>query len=236
MIAEGNWSWNSGMFFFRISTAESAVAQFQPEMFRIYQAMTESLAAGKKSEASFLFEDFAEKIPHPLDPGRYADNSIDYAIMTPLVARGGGGLQAAAVRDTRFGWTDLGQWDALRKVVKSDRKGNIRIGRVILKGDTRDCILVAESGCTIEVDGLQNLIVAFGRKTALLLHAVQISRVKEAAQEALKHPDRVVMEHDVTDCDIQASGGRVIAIGLSGISVRLKGSKLIILLRAKEAI
>ena len=38
----------------------------------------------------------------------------------------------------------------------------------------------------------------------------------EAAQEALKHPDRLVMEHDVTDCDIQASGGQVIAIGLSG--------------------
>jgi mannose-1-phosphate guanylyltransferase len=236
MIAAGGWQWNSGMFFFRISIAESALERFQPEMFRVYQAMTESLAKGKKAEAAFRFEDFSEKIPHPLDPGRYVDNSIDYSIMTPLVARPCADFCSYAVAGDGFRWTDLGQWDALRKVAKPDRKGTIRIGKTGPGGDVRDSILVAQAGYKIAADGVRNLIVAFGRKTALVAHASQLSRVKEAAQEALKHPDRVVMEHEVTDCDIQASGGRVIALGLSGISIRLKGSQLILLRRAKEAI
>lgn len=267
MIIEGKWAWNSGMFFFRISTAEAALERFQPEMFRVYQAMAKSLAEGKKAEAAFQFEDFSDKIPHPQDPGRYVDNSIDYAIMTPLVASGSGTvaqwhgglrqetrgekgpgdschsatlplchLKAMAVSDTCFHWTDLGEWNALRKVVKPDRKGNIRIGKTAWKNDVRNSILVAEAGHKIEAGGLRDLIVAFGRKTALVLHASQISRVKEAAQEALKHPDRLVMEHDVTGCDIQASGGRVIAIGVSNLSIRLKGRRLRLWRREKEGV
>jgi mannose-1-phosphate guanylyltransferase len=224
------------MFFFRISAAEAALKKFQPEMFRVYQAIVKSLAEGKKSEAAFQFEDFADKIPHPLDPGRYVDNSIDYAIMTPLVARRPEDLMASAVCDTRFRWTDLGQWDSLRKVVKPDRKGNIRIGKTAWKNDVQDSILVAEAGHKIEASGLGHLIVAFGRKTALVLHESQIFKVKEAVQEAFRHPDRLVMEHDVTDCDIQAFGGRVIAIGVSNLSIRLKGTRLRLWRRAQEAI
>jgi mannose-1-phosphate guanylyltransferase len=226
MIAEGAWQWNSGMFFFRISTAEEALKNYQPEMFRVYEAMTAKLAAGKKAEAASLFEDFDVKIPHPLDPGRYVDNSIDYAIMTPLVARASGTLVASAVCNTRFRWTDLGQWDALRKVVKHDRKGNVRIGKTAGKGDVRQSILVAEAGYRIEASGLRDVVVAYGRKTALVLHASQIAKVKEAALEALKHPDRVVMEHDVTNCQIRASGGRVIAIGLSNLCIELTPKRL----------
>jgi mannose-1-phosphate guanylyltransferase len=241
MIEEGGWQWNSGMFFFRISTAEAALERFQPDMFRVYQSMTKSLAEGRKSAAALQFEDFADKIPHPLEPGRYVDNSIDYAIMTSLVNSEGRGpssesLHAMAVCDSRFLWTDLGQWDALRKVVKPDRKSNIRIGKTAGPGDVRNSILVAEAGHRIDAGNLRDVIVAFGRKTALVLHAAQISRVKEVAQEALKHPDRLVMEHDVTNCQIQVSGGRVIAIGLSNLSIQLKDKRLRLWRRESEAI
>jgi mannose-1-phosphate guanylyltransferase len=228
MMGEGGWLWNSGMFFFRISTAEAALQRLQPEMNRVYEAVAKAVALGKKAEAAFLYEDFHDKIPHPLDPGRYVDNSIDYAILTPLVGRSVTGLEARAIRGVRFRWTDLGQWDALRMILKPDHRGNIRVGKTVLKGDVRDSILVVEKGRTIEFDGVQDLIAAFAGRTALILSSSSISQVKEVAQEALRHPNRVVMEHNVTGSDIRASGGRVAAIGLSGLSIELKGTRLVV--------
>ncbi len=228
MVEEGGWSWNSGMFFFRLSTAEEALRLLQPEMSRIYEAMEAALTAGKKEEAAFLFEDFPGKIPHPLDPGHYVDNSIDYAILTPLVGRGGAGLEACAIRNVRFHWTDLGQWDALRTVLKSDRQGNIRVGKIVLQKDVRNSIFVAEAGRTIEAGGVQDVIVSFAGKTALVLASSHMSHVKDVAQEVLKHADRVVMEHEVIGCDINASGGRVAAIGVSGLTIRLNARRLVV--------
>jgi len=179
MIEEGDWQWNSGMFFFRIATAEVALERFQPEMFRVYKAVTKSLAEGKESDAASQFKDFADKIPHPLDPGRYVDNSIDYAIMTPLVATGDEGLLAAAVCGTRFRWTDLGQWTALRQVAKPDRHGNVCVGDVQVGPDVCNSILAADRGHRILVSGIQDRIVAFAGGKALVLPVSDVGRIKE---------------------------------------------------------
>jgi mannose-1-phosphate guanylyltransferase len=228
MIEEGGWLWNSGMFFFRITIAEEALSRLQPEMARVYEAMKTALAAKKTEEAAFIFEDFQAKIPHPLDPGHYVDNSIDYAIMTPLVVRPEIGIEARAIRQIGFQWTDLGQWDALRTVLKADRRGNIRVGKTVLKGNIRDSIFVAEAGRTIEAHDVQNVIVAFAGKTALVVAASHLAHVKEVAQEVLKHADRIVIERDVRDGRIQAADGRVAAIGLSGLSIKLAGHRLVV--------
>ncbi len=191
MIQAGGWLWNSGMFFFRIPTAEAALRRLQPEMHRVYAAMAAAVAANKGREAARLYEDFPDKIPHPRDPGRYVDNSIDYAIMTPLVhcsphptpsPRGEGkvrGIGAFAVQNARFRWTDLGQWTALRQVLKADRNGNIRIGDVRVGQDVRHSILVAGHGQRIDVAGIKDLIVAVAQGQALVLPLSEVGRIKE---------------------------------------------------------
>ncbi len=184
LIAEGGWKWNSGMFFFRISMAERALQRLQPDMFRVYFAMASALAAGQKDKAAFLFEDFPEKIAHPLDPARRVDNSIDYAIMTPLVSRAFPDLGAYAVQDVRFRWTDLGQWTALRQVMKSDRHGNIRIGDVRVGPKVRNSILVTERDHRIEVSGINDLIVAFAGGRALVLPVADVPRIKNIVADA----------------------------------------------------
>jgi len=110
MIQQGGWSWNSGMFFFRISTAEKALERLQPAMYRVYQEITAAIKKGDGKAAVSLYENFAAKISHPLELGREVDNSIDYAILTPMVSGPESGVAAYAVRNVRFQWTDLGQW------------------------------------------------------------------------------------------------------------------------------
>ena len=51
MIQEGAWQWNSGMFFFRISTAEAALARFQPAMHATYQTLCQAVARGQTTRA-----------------------------------------------------------------------------------------------------------------------------------------------------------------------------------------
>ena len=130
MIEEGGWFWNAGMFFFRIAVAEAALQAYQPAMHRIYIRMSDALFQGKAKLASRIFESFPEKISHPLDFQRFVDNTIDYSIMMPMVHQPKPGVSAWVTRQALSSWTDLGQWTALRQVVKSDRERNTRIGRV----------------------------------------------------------------------------------------------------------
>jgi mannose-1-phosphate guanylyltransferase len=184
MIDEGDWYWNSGMFFFRISTAERALETYQPEMHSTYTALATALAKGKIAEAASHFRNFPDKISHPLEPGRRVDNSIDYAVMTSLVSRPVSGLEARAVRDVGFRWTDLGQWSALKHVVNVDSRGNIRIGDIKVGPDVRDSILVADRGHRIEVSEADAMIIAFSGKQALVVPVSQVARVKEMVAAA----------------------------------------------------
>lgn len=226
MMDEGGWAWNSGMFFFKLSTAEQALAAYQPDMHRVYLAIVSALEKKDEKAAAFLFEDFADKIPHALDASRRVDNSIDYAIMTPLTGRGHTELTARAIRNTGFSWTDLGQWDALRKVVKADRKGNIRIGRATIGKGVEKCILVADKGYAITCSGARRLVVAFAQQTVIVMAEDKLPFIKDYVLEARNHPDQNVMEHEVSECTAQASGGRLLLAGVSGLKIQLKGKKL----------
>ncbi len=167
MISEGGWYWNAGMFFFRISVAEQVLKIFQPEMYRVYVEMSDAIEKGKTKLAAKLFESFPNKIPHPLAPERLVDNSIDYAIMTPLVFRATAAASAYVTRQALTRWTDLGQWTALLEVVKRDRHGNICIGDVRVGPNVHGSILVADGGHRIEVSNLKNMIVTFAGHKAL---------------------------------------------------------------------
>jgi len=187
MIHEGGWFWNAGMFFFRISVAEQALRIYQPKMSQIYEGMAEALVHGKMSVAVKMFEAFPEKIVHPLDPQRMADNSIDYAIMSPLVHSTTTVASAWMTRQALTDWKDLGQWTALRQVVKPDRHGNIKIGDVRLGSDVRNSILVAEHGHRIDISAVEGLIVALAGHQALILQESQVGRVKEWVAAAKKN-------------------------------------------------
>jgi mannose-1-phosphate guanylyltransferase len=191
MRQEGGWYWNAGMFFFRVSVAEEVLETYQPAMSRIYHRMAEALLRHQSTRAAAIFKSFPEKIPHPLTPQKWVDNTIDYAVMMPLVRRASAAASAWMTRQALTRWTDLGQWTALRQVVASDRHGNIRIGDIRVDSSVRNSILVAERGHRIEVSGVKDLIVALAGGKALVLPASEVSRVKELVS-ASKGRSRII--------------------------------------------
>ena len=69
MLAEGGWTWNSGMFVFDLATAEAALERFQPDMAARYREVCAAVASGGSDQdsarAAQSFERISGKIPHP---------------------------------------------------------------------------------------------------------------------------------------------------------------------------
>lgn len=212
MISAGGWLWNSGMFFFRISTAEEALKRYQPEQFWIYQKLIERLAAGDEAGAQKIFAEFPAKIPHPRDSSRQVDNTIDFAIMSPLVPDSKPALMALAVATPLRKWHDIGQWTALKDVCKCDRKGNILIGRAVPSPEVRECIVAADRGCHIEVRGVQGFVVSCNRDRALVLPVKDLDRIKTLVAE---------------------SRDPVVQFGTEGLSVSFQAGHLVVQPNAK---
>jgi len=215
MRQEGGWQWNSGMFFFRIRTAEQALAIFQPAMRRQYDHLCAAVAQRKMTMAAKLYAEFPAKIPHPLDAARLVDNTIDFAIMTPLVH----GRATNTSRDDLTPlaicgglpiWTDLGQWESLGDVRRLDRRNNIHVGRVRLDRATSGCILAADQGYAIDVRGLTHMAVAVSDRGLLVLSRQELPRIKEHVAQCAPQKFLIVNPSGVR---VQRSGRKVVVSG-----------------------
>jgi mannose-1-phosphate guanylyltransferase len=136
-VASGRFSWNSGMFIWRV---DRVLAEFQRQRPRIYQQLTtigEGLGTGEEPELLAQVWPGIQKI------------SIDYAIME--------GARDVAVIPVEIGWSDVGSWATLLDLIPGDEQGNVLIGKH-LGVDTRDT-LVRSPERLVATIGLENMII-----------------------------------------------------------------------------
>jgi len=108
-VRSGRFLWNSGIFSWRASTILEAIRVFLPEL---YEGLLEiDGAMGTRSE-----KDILQKVYRTIEPV-----SIDYGVMEKsgevLLVKGD------------FGWSDVGNWDALWELSEKDDQGNVMIGK-----------------------------------------------------------------------------------------------------------
>jgi mannose-1-phosphate guanylyltransferase len=137
-LADGNYSWNGGIFVFRAGTFLDELARHRPAMA---EAVRTSVAQGREDGPAF----------HP-DAGAFAaieGESVDYAVMENTTR--------AAVVPVAMGWSDIGNWQALRDVRPGDADGNRTRGNVELV----DCrhVLAETDGPRISVIGLEDIAI-----------------------------------------------------------------------------
>ena len=169
-LDSGDYLWNSGIFVMRASTWLAALAVCRPDVLAAYQAAL----ADASEDGDFVRLDRAafEKCP---------SDSIDYAVMERLSA-GQAGLPASAVIPLTAGWSDVGAWDALWKVLPKCESGNATRGDVMLE-DCRNTLVVSESRLVACV-GLSNLVVVETDDAVLVAH-------HDATQDVKKIVDRL---------------------------------------------
>lgn len=157
-LADGGYSWNGGIFAFRAGAFLDELARHRPEMARAVQL---AIAEGTADGAQFH--------PDAAAFGAIKPDSVDYAIME--------NTQHAAVVAADMGWSDIGNWDALRdaRTGKADADGNIVEG----PGELIDCsnVMVDSDGPRVSVIGLDNVVVVVDGNEVLVVSSAGAQQV-----------------------------------------------------------
>jgi len=137
-LADGHYSWNGGIFVFRAGAFLDELARHRPAM-----AAAVRRAVGSGRERGSEFHPDAEAFA-AIEP-----ESVDYAVMENTAR--------AAVVPVAMGWSDIGNWQALRDARVADADGNRTRGRVELV-DCRN-VLAETDGPRISVIGLEDVAI-----------------------------------------------------------------------------
>jgi mannose-1-phosphate guanylyltransferase/mannose-6-phosphate isomerase len=141
-LAEGGYTWNSGMFVLKASVWLKALAAFRPDVL----SATQAAWAARATDARFVRPGKAEFEQVPAE-------SVDYAVME----RCPGSAFDIRMVPLDAGWNDLGAWDAVWQAGTKDEAGNAVTGDALLQ-DTRNTLVHAASRLVSTV-GVSDLIV-----------------------------------------------------------------------------
>ena len=141
-LAEGGYTWNSGMFVLRASVWLKALAQFRPDIL----AATQAAWSGRAPDERFIRPPREAFLAVPAE-------SVDYAVME----RCPGSAFDIRMVPLDAGWNDLGAWDAVWQVAQKDAAGNSGVGDVMFE-DSRNT-LVHATGRLVTTLGLDNVVI-----------------------------------------------------------------------------
>jgi mannose-1-phosphate guanylyltransferase/mannose-6-phosphate isomerase len=137
-LVDGNYSWNGGIFAFRAGAFLTELARHRPAM---HTAVLRAVEAGRADGASFY--------PDAAAFAEIEGESVDYAVMEET--------DRAAMVPAAMGWSDIGNWQALRDVRAGDVTGNRVRGPVELVDCTN--VLAETDGPRVSVIGLEDVAV-----------------------------------------------------------------------------
>ena len=176
-LADGGYSWNSGMFLFRVGQIIAELTRFEPGMIEACRAAL----TGVKPDLDFL--PLAEKAF-----GKAPAKSIDVAVMERTTS--------AAVVPARLGWSDIGSWSALSDIAATDADGNTLIGDAVVQDTHRT--YVRSEGRLTAVLGLEDAVVVATDDAVLVASKARaqdvkllVDRLKAAGREELMQHKRV---------------------------------------------
>jgi mannose-1-phosphate guanylyltransferase / mannose-6-phosphate isomerase len=173
-VAEG-YLWNCGNFLFRADIMAHEIAKFEPVMAKAIQVALDS------SVRDF---DFIR-----LDERAFASSprkSIDYAVMEHT--------DRAAVVSAEFGWSDIGNWNAVWDVLIKDANGNATTGCVDLL-DTRDSLVHSDGALLTTVIGCEGIVVVTTSDAVLVMPRARAELVKSLVDGLKSKNHKEATEH-----------------------------------------
>ena len=155
-IKEGNYLWNGGMFLW---SADNILNQIEKYSNDTYKAL--------KDIETVANEEIQELINNNYHKTEAI--SIDYAVMEKS--------DSIYVVPSRFGWDDVGSWEALDRYREKDDKGNVLVGSAKVVDSHGN--LVISSSHDIVVEGLKDIYVIENDGKILVGHKSNVANIKE---------------------------------------------------------
>lgn len=104
-VASGNYHWNAGMFFWRVSTFLENLKQFLPKTHAALEELANSIGTRRYERSLRRVYSGLENI------------SVDYAILEPATRQVG--AARVFVIPAEVGWSDIGSWAAVYELLAS---------------------------------------------------------------------------------------------------------------------
>ena len=153
MIASGNYSWNSGIFLFRVKDVLTEARIHAPS---ILENSVKAVQAAVRDGRTIVLD--APSMLH------CPSQSIDYAIMEKA--------ERVAVVPMAPGWSDVGSWDAMAELEHNESMGDV--------GSFIDCsdLYVRSDGIQVSGIGLKGLIIVASGNQVLIVSKGRSQEVK----------------------------------------------------------
>ena len=137
MVESGLYTWNSGMFIWRVDRIMEEFARQMPDLYDVLMQIDAVLGTP-------AYEPTLRRLWPELSP-----QSIDYGVME--------GARDVVVIPVDIGWSDVGNWSSMREILPADADGNVVVGEHVGL-DTRNTIVFG-SRRLIATIGLEDMII-----------------------------------------------------------------------------
>jgi len=165
MLADGDHTWNSGMFVWRAEAVMVEIARQMPDLNSKLAKISEAWDQPQSL-------DVISRIWPTIQP-----ETIDYGIME--------GAQSVAVIPARdLDWSDVGAWDAMYDLLPADAEGNIIKGGQYISVDSQNTLVYTNQGERLVVTiGVEDLIVVDTGDVVMVCHKDQAQKVRQAVDQ-----------------------------------------------------
>ena len=152
-VDSGDFVWNAGMFFWKVSTFLNTMEKHMPELSELLKLIAPKIQKGEP------FRD----IWHFIEP-----ESIDYGLLEKA--------KNIYMVSGEFKWNDIGSWNALYDVLNTNVDGNIVRGKgKVMDGKNN---LIQSNGRFTAVLGVSNLVVVNTDDATLVVPRDKVEDVK----------------------------------------------------------
>ena len=154
----GDYSWNSGIFFWRTDAILEAIGRQLPELHEGLERLEPDLDTDRMEAA------LARVFP------RLPRISVDYGILEHA--------ERVCVVEGHFAWDDIGSWRTLRDHLPADSSGNVTEGNVVAM-EAGGNVLYAAGSHLIAALGVRDLIIVATPDATLVTTRDQSERVRD---------------------------------------------------------
>ncbi len=163
-LARGGFYWNAGMFIFRAGVMLEAFKEHAPDLLDVLEKATD------RSAIKAAFENLRKV-------------SIDYAILEPSSLK-----NKVLVVPAQFEWDDLGDWNALARLLQGEHP-NVTVGQHVGL-DTSGAILYTTTGDDLIVTlGLEDVLIVRDGSVTLVAHKQRTQDIKKLVDRLRAQPE-----------------------------------------------
>ncbi len=164
-LAEGGYSWNAGIFVWRVYAFRQAVERFQP-------GLSEALA---RIDDLHRIPGWMSEVRNILEP--IPAITIDVGIAEPAAAEG-----RMAVVPMDAGWSDIGSWSALLEALSGASGGDLVASGPHLDRDSHRVLVHGGERLVVTV-GLEDVIIVDTPDALLVCHRDRAEEIKPVLDE-----------------------------------------------------